>query len=209
MAPRFEARKPQQQLDPQLRSYALNWADSRVGLGRDTVREATRVEYRRLLSTFALSYFPAEIKVGDLTRSDLQGFVSWLRSRPGPRGRLSERSIRNAVTPLRLCLRCAKEEGLIGDDAVRALALPRRRNRGARQIPEGRFLTPRAAAGIVFFSPADQETTTFRGAMSNVIRKGGEEPVHRPGAQWLVGPEVIRSLSPSRVPGKLHPSSLR
>jgi integrase len=143
VAPGSETRKPQQEqrLGPQLRSYALNWADSHIGLGQDTVREATRVEYKRLLSTFALSYFPAEARVGGLTHSDLQGFVSWLRARPGSHGRLSERSIRNAVTPLRLCLRYAREEGLIGEDAIRALTSPRRRNRGARQIPEGRFLT--------------------------------------------------------------------
>jgi integrase len=138
VAPGSETWKPQQQLGPQLLSYALNWADSHIGLGQDTVREATRVEYRRLLSTFALSYFPAETRVGELTYTALKGFMVWLRSRPGPRGRLSERSIRNAVTPLRLCLRCAHEEGLIGADVVEALALPRRRT---QRVPEGRFLT--------------------------------------------------------------------
>lgn len=142
MATGSATRKPQhqQQRSPLLRSYALGWADSHIGLGQDTVREATRVEYKRLLITFAFRYLPAEIRLGELTSSQLHEFISWLRARPGLHGRLSERTIRNAVTPLRLCLRCAKDEGLLGKDVVQALALPRRRGR-ARGIPEGRFLT--------------------------------------------------------------------
>lgn len=128
------------QRSPPLRSYALGWADSHIGLGKDTVREATRVEYKRLLITFAFRYLPADIRLGELTSSQLHGFISWLRARPGLHGRLSERTIRNAVTPLRLCLRCATEEGLLGEDVVPALALPRRRGR-ARGMSEGRFLT--------------------------------------------------------------------
>jgi len=46
-----ESQYPQAR-SPLLRSYALGWADSHIGLGQDTVREATRVEYKRLL-TFA------------------------------------------------------------------------------------------------------------------------------------------------------------
>jgi integrase len=135
-------RRPQHspERNPLLRSYALGWVDSHIGLGQNTVREATRVEYKRLLATFAFRYLPAEIRLGELTSSQLHGFVSWLRARPGLHGRLSERTVRNAVTPLRLCLRCAREEGRLGDDVVQALALPRRRGR-AHAIPEGRFLT--------------------------------------------------------------------
>jgi integrase len=140
VAPGSPTGEPQQeqQLGPQLRDYALNWADSHIGWGQDTIREATRVEYKRLLVTFAFRYFPVEIRLGELTQSQLQGFLSWLRARPGSHGRLSERSIRNAVTPLRLCLRCAQEEGLIGANVVQALALPRRRT---QRVPEGHFLT--------------------------------------------------------------------
>lgn len=50
-------------LGPCLRSYALAWVDSHGGLGHDTVREPTRVEYKRLLITFALRYFPAETRL--------------------------------------------------------------------------------------------------------------------------------------------------
>lgn len=130
-----------EQLGPQLHGYALAWVDSHSGLGHDTVREPTRVEYKRLLITFAFRYFPAEVRLCQLTRPQLQGFVSWLITQPGLSGTLSDRSIRNAVTPLRLCLRSANQEGLVGEDAIQALVLPRRRGGGARRIPEGRFLT--------------------------------------------------------------------
>ena len=136
-----DAESHAEQLGPCLRGYALAWVDSHVGLGHDTVREPTRVEYKRLLITFAFRYFPAEIRLRELTRSRLQGFVGWLTAQPGTRGRLSDRSIRNAVTPLRLCLRSAAEEDLAEQEAIRALVLPRRRNGGGRRIPEGRFLS--------------------------------------------------------------------
>jgi hypothetical protein len=83
-----------EQLGPQLRSYALAWVDSHSGLGHDTVRERTRVEYKRLLITFAFRYFPAEVRLRQVTRPQLQGFVSWLITQP-PAG-----SERHAFRPL-------------------------------------------------------------------------------------------------------------
>lgn len=118
--------------------YALAWVGTYRGSGHDTVNEATRREYRRLLVTFALRYFPAELRLAELDHEALQGFVSWLIAYRGERGRLSDRSIRNAVAPLRLCLLCAAEEGLVERDVPSGLLLPRRRggrgwisNRGA------------------------------------------------------------------------------
>lgn len=42
------------------------------------VRENTRREYRRLLATFALSYFDREMHVRDLDRAAVQ-VVDWLK----------------------------------------------------------------------------------------------------------------------------------
>lgn len=82
---------------PTLHAYALVWVARHAGSGRDAVREQTRVEYQRLLATFALSYFPASVRLADLDRRVVQGFISWLTDRPGPKGRLSDRSIPNAL----------------------------------------------------------------------------------------------------------------
>jgi Phage integrase SAM-like domain len=130
-----------ERLGPTLHSYALEWVDRHAGLGHDTVREPTRREYRRLLITFALRYFQPEARLRELDRRALQGFVSWLAAYRGPRGRLSDRSIANAVGPLRLCLENALREGLIEGEAVRGLVLPRRRGGRGWHFEQGRFLT--------------------------------------------------------------------
>jgi hypothetical protein len=96
-----DAEANEQRRGPTLHDYALRWVARHAGSGHDSVREQTREEYRRLLATFALSYFPADLRLGDLDRRALQGFIGWLTDRPGRRGRLSDRSIRNALTPLR------------------------------------------------------------------------------------------------------------
>ncbi|MFI5005591.1 MAG: tyrosine-type recombinase/integrase [Solirubrobacterales bacterium] len=126
---------------PTLHDYALRWVARHAGSGHDSVREQTREEYRRLLATFALSYFPADVRLGDLDRRALQGFIGWLTDRPGRRGRLSDRSIRNALTPLRRCLDAAAGEGLIDGDLARSLVLPSRRGGRRWAVSERRFLT--------------------------------------------------------------------
>lgn len=64
----------------------LQWVVSHAGSGHDTVREQTREEYRRLLASFALAYFPSSLRLGDVDRAALQGFIGWLTNRPGRRG---------------------------------------------------------------------------------------------------------------------------
>jgi hypothetical protein len=96
-----------------LHAYALDWLDRYAGSGHDSVRENTRREYRRLLVSFALSYFDREVRVRDLDRARVQQFVDWLTTQPGRDGRLRDRSIANAITPLRLALEAAVAEGLL------------------------------------------------------------------------------------------------
>lgn len=125
---------------PTLHAYALAWIARHAGSGRDAVREQTRTEYQRLLSTFALSYFPASVRLADLDRRAVQGFIGWLTDRPGRNGRLSDRSIRNALTPLRLCLEAAANEGLMSGDITHTLVLPARRGGRRWDVRERRAL---------------------------------------------------------------------
>jgi integrase len=136
-----DAEAREQRRGPTLHDYALRWVARHAGSGHDTVREQTREEYRRLLATFALSYFPVDVRLADLDRRALQGFIGWLTDRPGRRGRLSDRSIRNAMTPLRRCLDVAAGEGLIDSDLMRSLVLPARRGGRRWAVSERRFLT--------------------------------------------------------------------
>ena len=86
---------------PTLHEFSLSWLERYAGTGHDSVRSSTRREYRRLLVNFALTYFDREVRVRELDRVAVQRFVDWLTTRPGRDGRLCDRSIANALTPLR------------------------------------------------------------------------------------------------------------
>jgi integrase len=126
---------------PTLQSFSLAWLDRYAGSGHDVVREATRREYRRLLVNFALTYFDPGVRVRDLDRATVQRFVDWLTTRPGRSGRLCDRSIANALTPLRLALGAAVAEGLLEANPAEGVVLPRRRAGRAWSPRERRYLT--------------------------------------------------------------------
>jgi integrase len=130
-----------ERLGPTLRDHALRWVDSHAGLSHDTVGERTRREYRRLLTTFAFRYFPPDTRLGQVDREALQGFITWLATYRGERGRLADRSIANVLVPLRLCLADAERGGHIHGGPTKALLLPRRRGGNGWHFEQGRFLT--------------------------------------------------------------------
>ena len=83
----------------------------------------------RLPLAFALTYFDRDVRVRDLARVAVQHFVDWLTNRPGRDGRLRDRSIANAMTPLHLALAAAVAKGLLEAKSGRpggAAAPPRR-----------------------------------------------------------------------------------
>ncbi|HET6449464.1 MAG TPA: site-specific integrase [Conexibacter sp.] len=130
-----------QRRGPTLHAFSLEWLDAYAGTGHDALRENTRREYRRLLTAFALEYFDAGVRVRDLDRRRVQGFVDWLTSKPGRRGRLKDSSIANIVTPLRLALDAAVAHELIAANPAEQIVLPRRRAGRAWAMEERRFLT--------------------------------------------------------------------
>jgi integrase len=71
----------------------------------------------------------------------VQRFVDWLTARSGRRGRLCDRSIANALTPLRLALGAAVAEGLLDANPAESVVLPRRRAGRAWSPRERRYLT--------------------------------------------------------------------
>jgi integrase len=137
-----------------LHEHALGWVESYAGTGRDTVSGHTRREYRRLLESFALAYFPPKLALSELDRESLEGFVTWLAHYRGERGRLADRSIRNTVVPLRLALREAEEGGLCESGLARALLLPRRRGGRGWDFEQGRVLTRPQLAALLAEIPA-------------------------------------------------------
>jgi integrase len=136
-----DAAERSERLGPTLHGFALGWVADYEGQGPDIISEATRKEYARLLTTFALNYFSPQTLLGDVDGRALLDFVIWLSTYRGDRGRLSDRSVANAVVPLRLCIADAERSGLVKEGVGSALSDTRRRRGPCRE--EGRFLTRR------------------------------------------------------------------
>jgi integrase-like protein len=135
---------------PTLHEFSLAWLDRYAGSGHDSLRDNTRREYGRLLVTFALTYFDRELGVRDMDRVAVQHFVDWLTSRRGRNGRLSDRSIGNAMTPLRLALDAAVADGLLNANPAEQVVFPassRRSRVGAQGAALPHPPGARAAAG--------------------------------------------------------------
>jgi integrase len=110
-----------------LRAFLTDWIERYAGKGgRNGFREGTREEYRRLLNTFAHRYFGERLRLADVTPHHLAQFVAWLADDSKQGQRLADKTIHNAVVPLRAALATARREGLIRHNPADGLALPHR-----------------------------------------------------------------------------------
>jgi integrase len=118
-----------------LHEYAREWIERYQGTGRRGFREETRSEYRALLDRYALSHFPAQAKLTEITPRHIASFVGWLceqtrsaatKEDPDRRVSLSDKTVRNALGPLKACLATARREGLIRHNPATDVALPHR-----------------------------------------------------------------------------------
>jgi integrase len=125
--PNCERRKVERdEQAPLLHTYARAWLDRYHGTGKRGFREETRGEYRGLMDKYALSYFPADTKLRAVGPSEIAALIAWQVKQPGRDGTLTDKSVRNALGPLRACLASAKREGLIRDNPAVGAALPHR-----------------------------------------------------------------------------------
>jgi integrase len=118
-----------------LHEYAREWIERYQGTGRRGFREETRTEYRALLDKYALSHFSSRTKLTDITPRHIATFVGWLCEQTKPaatndeldrRVPLSDKTVRNALGPLKACLATARREGLIRHNPASDVALPHR-----------------------------------------------------------------------------------
>lgn len=118
-----------------LHEYVREWVERYQGTGRLGFREETRSEYRALLDKHALSYFPAPTRLTEITPRHVASFVGWLcdqtkraatEEEPDRRVPLSDKTVRNALGPLKVCLATARREGLIRHNPATEVALPHR-----------------------------------------------------------------------------------
>lgn len=106
--------------------YLDAWVERYRGQGRRGFRENTRDGYRKLIRNYAHAYFPARLKLVDVTTYELARFVDWLADPDEQGKRLADPTIANIVIPLRAALGTARREGLIRHNPSHDLALPHR-----------------------------------------------------------------------------------
>lgn len=118
-----------------LHEYAHEWIERYQGTGRRGFREETRSEYRALLDKYALSHFSSRMRLTDITPRHIASFVGWMCEQtksaataedPDRRVPLSDKTVRNALGPLKACLATARREGLIRHNPATDVALPHR-----------------------------------------------------------------------------------
>jgi integrase len=114
--------------DPMLHEYARRWVERYHGTGRRGFGEETRAEYRTLLDRYALTFFDPETRLNDVTPKRIAEFIDWLTKQPSGRGgTLTDKTIRNALGPLRACFATAKgQEPSITENPVVGAQLPHR-----------------------------------------------------------------------------------
>jgi integrase len=133
-----------------LRRYLDEWVERYRGQGRRGFRESTREEYRRLIGAYAHRYFPARLKLVDVTTYTLARFVDWLADDEAQGKSLGDRTIANATIPLRAALATAKREGLIRHNPAQGLALPPRQELAGDEI---KVFTPEQLATVIGQAP--------------------------------------------------------
>jgi integrase len=132
------------------RRYLDEWIERYCGQGRRGFRESTREEYRRLIGAHAHRYFPARLKLVDVTTYTLARFVDWLADEEAQGKALGDRTITNATIPLRAALATAKREGLIRHNPAQGLALPPRQQLAGDEI---KVFTPEQLATVIELAP--------------------------------------------------------
>jgi integrase len=137
-----------------LHEYAGEWVERYQGRGRRGFREGTREEYRRMLEVYALKFFPAGVRLTEITPSRMAKFVAWLCDPPKQGGRtFSDQTVRNIVTPLRACLASAVREGLLRSNPARDVDLPHRPTAEEAEEEEVRSMSREELATLLALFP--------------------------------------------------------
>ena len=120
-------RQAREGAEPLLHDYAREVIARYIGTGRRGYREETRDEDRRLLERYALAYSAPDIRLRDVGPMQIAEFIGWLCRQPSRRGgTLADRSVRNALKPVRIVLATARREGLIAHNPASEAVLPHR-----------------------------------------------------------------------------------
>jgi integrase len=127
--------------------YAKQWVASYQG-GRHGIREASRKEYERVLTQYALEHFPPNLRLSQMRLPHVKAYVAWLaEERDGKR--LAHKSVRNYLGPVSACLESAREDGLILHNPARGVRVPRPATVESVEAEDVRVLTRDQLAGFL------------------------------------------------------------
>jgi integrase len=132
--------------------YLDEWVERYRGQGRRGFRDSTRDEYRRLIRAYARRYFSERLKLAEVTTYGLARFLDWLADENEQGKLLSDRTIANAVNPLRAALATAKREGLIRHNPAQGLLLPHR-GEAAAASEEAKVFSREQLAAVLTMTP--------------------------------------------------------
>lgn len=104
--------------------YARDWVERYQGKGKG-FRDSTRANYRSALERFGIPQL-GSLKLAEITPRDVSNYVAYLCDERRVGRRLSDSTVRNAVNPVRACLRTAVNEGLIRHSPADRVPLPHR-----------------------------------------------------------------------------------
>jgi integrase len=137
-----------------LHEYAREWVERYQGRGRRGFREGTRADYRRQIEQYVCRYFPARLRLTEITPSKIAGFVAWLCDEQAQKRLLSDATVRNIMAPLRACLTTAVREGLIRSNPARDVDLPHRPTVEDMEDGEAKAMSRDELAAMLALVPA-------------------------------------------------------
>lgn len=158
-------REAREGAEPLLHDYAREVIARYIGTGRRGYREETRDEDRRLLERYALAYFAPDVRLRDVGPMQIAEFIGWLCRQPSRRGgTLADRSVRNALKPVRIVLATVRREGLIAHNPASEAVLLTARRLTMTTSCLGRSLATR-------WSSSSPSSTTAIGRCSSCSRR--------------------------------------
>jgi integrase len=143
-----------------LHAYLREWIERYKGNGRRGFRENTRAEYRRLLDTYALSYFGERVRLVDVTPFVLTGYVAWLADEGKQGRRLADETVANAVNPVRAAFGSAVAEGLLRTNPAAGLRLPHREQVQDEDGEQAKAFSGEQLAVVLALTPARHRALT-------------------------------------------------
>ena len=198
-----------------LHAYLREWIEHYQGNGRRGFRENTRVEYRRLLDAYALSYFGERLRLADVTPHHLAQYAAWLADEGKQGRRLADETIANAVNPVRAALGSAVAEGLLRANPAAGLRLPHREQVQDDDGVQAKAFSSEQLAAVLALAPARHRLllellagTGLRVSEALALQRrhlalDGEQPQcpGSPGArEGHGGPPEVEAWAPQRTP---------